>query len=284
MNIAFITGVSTGIGKDALHYFVSQGYKVIGTVRKDTDKQSIVNTYGDKVEILTFDVRDTDGMNRNMDSVRNLLNEHGLKVLINNAGMAVPGPLQYIPEDDFEAQLDVNIKSVRRITNVLLPYLGVDKKYRPGIIINISSVSGLFSSPFNAAYSISKYGLEAMSDGYRRELAPMGIKVAIIEPGPIKTEIWGKQLGSLDKYISTEYGEILSKADKIIANAEKSALPVSAVTNTIDKIMTSSSPKTRYLVHPKPLIFKLFTQWFTDKMQDKMVQKTFARKDKHRPF
>lgn len=283
MKIAFVTGVSTGIGLDAIKRLHSSGYGIIGTVRNEIDKKRILGILP-SANILVFDVTDIKGMEREFQHVKTLLEKHGLALLINNAGMAVPGPLQYIPEDQFDLQLDVNVKAVRRITNLLLPYLGVDTRFEPGQIINISSVSGIFTAPFNAAYSVSKYALEALSDGYRRELSNVGIKVSIIEPGPIKTEIWKKNLGQLDPYLETEYGNVLKSADKIIENAEKSALPVSAVTNVIMKIVTSNKPKERYLVHAKPLLFKLFSRWFPTSLQDKLVAKTFKKGDKHRPI
>jgi hypothetical protein len=283
MDIAFITGVSSGIGLEAVKMLTSHGYHVVGTVRNMADKENIEKNVPN-TRILVFDVTDTEAMIREVSKVTSLLQTHGLKLLINNAGMAVPGPLQYIPEDKFDQQIDVNVKSVRRITNLLLPYLGTDKRYKAGRIINISSISGIFTSPFNAAYSVSKYALEALSDGYRRELAAMGIKVSIIQPGPIRTEIWKKNLGQLEPYINTEYGAILKNADRIIQNTEKSALPVSAVTDVIHKILNTNSPKHRYLVHAKPFIFKIFVHWLSSSIQDKLILKSLNKGDKNRPI
>jgi NAD(P)-dependent dehydrogenase (short-subunit alcohol dehydrogenase family) len=284
MKIAFITGSSSGIGYEALRFLHGQDFHVIGTVRTHDDKKKLLDFFPTRCSILTFDVRDINEMTIQINSVINLLEVHGLTLLINNAGIAVAGPMQYIEEDQFEMQLDVNIKSVRRITNKLLPYLGVNQKYKAGKIINISSVSGLFTSPYNGAYSVSKYGLEAMSDAYRRELAQFGIKLSIIEPGPIKTEIWSKAKGTLDQFKDTEYSSVVSVADKMIANAEKSALPVTEISKVIKKILDSDNPKTRYLVQAKPLIFKLFAHWFSDKLQDKLVAKTLGNGENHRPI
>lgn len=283
MKNIFITGVSTGIGYDALRSLVSLGYFVIGTVRKPEDADKLKKEFGDKCIILVFDVRDVDKCNTEINKIIPKMEKEGLYCLINNAGIAIPGPLQHITEEEFEQQMDVNVKSVRRITNMLLPYLGTDKKYEPGKIINISSVSGLFNSPYNGSYCISKHALESMTDVYRRELAMFGIRVSAIQPGPIKTEIWKKSKGTLDRFKDTVYGELLSSADKMIENAEKSAFDVKVVTDIIINILQSEQPKTRYLIHRKKFLFRMLAFYLPDKLVDKMIAKTLAKKDNYRP-
>ncbi|MBK9734590.1 MAG: SDR family NAD(P)-dependent oxidoreductase [Saprospiraceae bacterium] len=285
MEYIFITGVSTGIGFETFKTLINYGYHVIGTVRKESDKIRLESEFGKACTVLLFDVRDQMSMTNEIKSILPLLEKNGLKCLINNAGIAVPGPLQFLSEEDLEMVLDVNVKSVRRITNQLLPYLGTKKElqHKPGKIINISSVSGLFNSPYNGAYCISKHALESMTDVYRRELSNFGIQVIAIEPGPIKTEIWRKNLGSMDKYDQEEYKEILSSANKMIENAEKSALEVSVISSIILKIITSSNPKSRYIVHRNKFMFKLLAFWLPDKWADKMVTRALAKKDNYRP-
>lgn len=283
MKYIFITGVSSGIGQDALETLITEGYHVIGTVRMQEDADRIHRLYPNKCTILVFDVRNIAAMTSEIGKIKPMLEVSGLSCLINNAGVAVPGPLQYLSEDDFEAQIDINVKSVRRITNSLLPYLGMNNSYPKGKIINISSISGLFNSPYNGAYCISKHALESMNDVYRRELAPFGIKVVAIEPGPIKTKIWGKNLGSMDKFMDTEYGEILGSANKLIENAEKSALDVNVISKLILRIVRTTSPKTRYIVHRKTWLFKILAYYLPDKLADKLVAKTMANKEQYRP-
>lgn len=286
MKYIFITGVSTGIGYEAMKILINHGCHVIGTVRYEEDAIRLKTTFGENCTILLFDVRDQNKMDMEMKLIKPLLHKHGLSCLINNAGMAVPGPLQYLSEEDFEMQLDVNVKSVRRITNALLPYLGTDKNnfVKPGKIINISSISGLFNAPFNGAYCISKHALESMTDIYRRELAMFGIQVIAIEPGPIKTEIWRKNLGSLDKFQHTEYGEILLSANKMIENAERSALDVEVISKLILEIYQSPKPKTRYLVHRKKFMFRILSSWLPDRWADRLVAKAIANKENYRPL
>ena len=278
-----ITGVSSGIGLDALRLLHSKGYHIFGSIRKGEDAKKLSETYPDRFTPLLFDVQDHDAVVK----ASKVVFEHctSLHALINNAGIAVPGPMEYLSEDDFERQLDVNLKAVRRITNLFLPLLGAKPSYKkiPGRIINISSVSGLLNSPFNGAYSISKHALESMTDVYRRELHRYGIKVIAIEPGPIKTAIWQKNLNVMDKYADTDYYDILQKANKMIENSEKSALPVSKISNLILKCLTKKHPKSRYIVHRNRMVFKLLAYYLPDKLVDWLIFRSMANGEKHRP-
>jgi len=279
-----ITGVSSGIGRDALRLLHSKGYHIFGSVRKTADAQKLTQEYPERFTPLIFDVQDHDAV---VKASKIVLDTCGaLHGLINNAGVAVPGPLQYMSEEDFERQLDINVKAVRRITNVFLPLLGATPNFKssPGRIINISSVAGLFNSPFNGAYSISKHALESMTDIYRRELRRYGIKVVAIEPGPIKTDIWQKNLNSMEKYADTDYFDVLQKADVMIENAEKSALPVERISNLILKCLEKKNPKTRYIVHRNRLAFKLLAYYLPDKLVDWVVHRTLMSENKHRPI
>ena len=278
-----ITGVSSGIGRDALRLLHQKGYHIFGSVRKETDAKLLIEAYPQGFTPLIFDVQDQDAVSQAAKVVCDTCDR--IDALINNAGIAVPGPLQFVNEADFEKQMDVNLKSVRRITNTFLPLLGAttDFKGAPGRIINISSVSGLFSSPFNGPYSISKHALESMTDVYRRELRRYGIKVMAIEPGPIKTKIWGKNLNSMAQFADTDYYDILQKADMIIENTEKNALPVARTSNVILKCITKKHPKTRYIVQKNTLVFKIVANYLPDKLVDWFIQRSFSLGNRHRP-
>ncbi len=279
-----ITGVSSGIGRDSLRLLHNKGYYVFGSVRNITDAKKLTHEYPERFIPLIFDVQDQDAVTKASKIVFDTCDS--LHALINNAGIAVPGPLQCMSEEDFVRQLDINLLAVRRITNLFLPLLGATPNFdgTPGKIINISSISGLFNSPFNGAYSISKHALESMTDVYRRELRRYGIKVIAIEPGPIKTDIWQKNLNSMEKYASTDYYDVLKKADTMIENAEKSALPVSLISTLILKCVTKKNPKTRYIVHRKKFMFKILAYYLPDKLVDWFIHKTLTSGNKHRPI
>ena len=279
-----ITGVSSGIGRASLDLLHEKGYHIFGSVRNQADADKLSKIYPDRFTPLLFDVQNHDEVVR----ASKVVFEHceTLAGLINNAGIAIPGPLEHLSEQQFEKQLDVNVKSIRRITNLFLPLLGakLNASKPPGRIINISSVSGLFNSPYNGAYSISKHALESMTDVYRRELRRYGIKVIAIEPGPIKTEIWKKNLNKMDEFKDSDYYEVLQKADKIIENAERNALPVENVSRLVANCLTVSRPKTRYIVHKNKFAFKLMAYYLSDKITDWLVHKTLTSSNRHRPF
>ena len=278
-----ITGVSSGIGRDALRLLHQKGYHIYGSVRKEADAKSLTEAYPQRFTPLIFDVQDQNAVNQEAKVVFETCDR--IDALINNAGIAVPGPLEFVTESDFEKQMDVNLKSVRRITNTFLPLLGTapDFKGTPGRIINISSISGLFSSPFNGVYSISKHALESMTDVYRRELRRYGIKVMAVEPGPIKTKIWGKNLDSMTQFAETDYYYILQKADKMIENTEKNALPVTRTSNVILKCITKKRPKTRYIVHKNAFVFKIVANYLPDKLVDWFIHRSLSKGNRHRP-
>lgn len=286
MPYAVITGISSGIGLDATRMLIENGFHVFGTVRKVSDKQALLKQFPEHLDIIMMDVTEDEAIDSGMKYVQEQIGDSAINVLINNAGVAVPGPLMYMTDEEFFHQINVNVLAVRKLTNAFLPMLGFqeDFPHPPGKIINISSVSGLFNNPFNGAYSISKHALESMNDVYRRELLKFGIDVIAIEPGPIKTKIWNKNIGGLDKYKDSLYGDLLKNADRMIKQAEAGALPVEHISNLILKILKSNKPKTRYMVHRKPLLFKIFSKWLPDRMQDRLVWKTLNKKDgKYRP-
>jgi NAD(P)-dependent dehydrogenase (short-subunit alcohol dehydrogenase family) len=282
---ACITGVSTGIGYALLDALWNEGWHVIGSVRNINDAERITALYADNCTVMTFDVRDREGTLLTMSETFSKLNISRLDCLINNAGVAVPGPMQYLSDDDFEMQLDINLKAVRRITNFCLPFLGVGSNDpdNAGRIINISSVSGLFNSPYNGAYCISKHALESLNEVYRRELDQFGIKVVTICPGPVKTEIWKKNIHSMDKYADTEYGAIVQHADRLIQNAEAGAMDVSEVVRVVLEAISARNPNTRYILHRKKLMFRILATLVPDKWADIMVKKALASGEKYRP-
>ncbi len=281
----FITGISSGIGYDATRMLLENGYQVIGTVRKAEDRDRLLQQFASDLYVLLMDVTDDEKIKALPEEVSRILNGRPLTGLVNNAGLAIPGPMRYLADEDFAYQMEVNVMAVRKVTNALLPFLGMDSAFsnHAGKIINISSISGLFNSPFNGAYCISKHALESMNEVYRRELLPFGIEVISIQPGPIKTTIWKKNLGIMGKYKDTEYGHMVGKADRMIENSEKNALPVEVISALILKILQTRKPKTQYLVHKNSFMFKLITRFVPDRWVDRMIWKKLEGGDSYRP-
>jgi len=190
----FITGVSTGLGYASAKYLIQNGIAVFGSIRNKQDGERLRNDFGDLFIPLLFDVTDRSARKDQIETIAKQLQGAPLTALVNNAGIAVPGPMALISEEELQHQMDVNFFAVASIIKECLPLLGAYKGFMgtPGKVINISSVAGLFNSPFNGAYCISKHALESLSDVYRRELMMYGVDVILIEPGPIKSAIWEK--------------------------------------------------------------------------------------------
>jgi NAD(P)-dependent dehydrogenase (short-subunit alcohol dehydrogenase family) len=281
----FITGVSSGIGLDASKLLLSNGFKVYGTVRNVEDKSRINAELGDDFKALICDITDDEALVKCIDDLKSNLNGELIYCLINNAGIATPGPLNMIDDDSFFHQMNVNLIATRKVTNHILPIMDHgDKELDPRIIF-ISSISGIFAAPFNGPYCISKHALECMIDIYRRELKYMNIKVVGIQPGPIKTEIWRKNVGAFDKFKGGHFDMIIAKADKIIQNTEKTALNVNTVSRCILNIALSSNPKSRYMIRKNKTLFKIMSYYMPSKWLDILIWKNLGNKNpkKYRP-
>jgi NAD(P)-dependent dehydrogenase (short-subunit alcohol dehydrogenase family) len=193
---------------------------------------------------LVFDVTDPVGIERAAAEVEEL------DALVDNAGIAVAGPLELLPPDELTRQLDVNVVGQLRVTQAFLPAL----RRSQGRIVLMGSIAGRSSLPFLGAYAMSKFALEAMADALRVELAPWGIGVAIVEPGTIDTPIWSKpqrRVEELPPAAAELYGERTRRFRKLAAQRSSSrAAPVEIVADAVEHALTAPKPKTRYLVGP----------------------------------
>lgn len=279
MKSILITGVSTGIGWSTAKLFLAKGYLVFGSVRKQADADRLQQEFGKDFHPLIFDVQDLKGIQEAYLEVKTTLRDNPLDCLVNNAGVSVNGPMAYIALEEFSSQLDINVLGLVRVTQTFLPLLGFDNNLPKGRIINISSGAGRVTRPFMAPYAASKHAVEAVSDGLRRELLDFGIRVTIVEPGPIKSEIWNKAKAEsavqINKYKGTPYEKIYEKMDKAVQGMEGAALDAGIVANLIYDIVEGRKNKTRYLVAPKKWMFWLAIHIFPDKFLDKMFQKQF---------
>lgn len=277
MKSIVITGVSTGIGFATAEYFVNRNYRVFGSVRTTSDAHRLSETLGTHFHPLVFDVTDIPGIQQAADIVSDQIKGNTLTALINNAGIAVSGPLQYVPLDQLELQMRVNVTGLVAVTQAFLPMLGgiKEKIKQPGRVVNLSSVSGIVTSPFMGPYCASKHAVEALSDAMRREFSLYGIKVITIQPGPIQTEIWRKAKEDNTPYPESIYDGYLAGRDKIINKRSDNALPVEKVAQLIWKSVHLPNPKTRYLITAKSLPIRLASM-LPDKWVDKLMMKMMS--------
>lgn len=261
-----ITGASTGIGEACVKRLAAAGFHVFAGVRKAEDGAALQQATGDRVTHLLLDVTNTDQIAAAQATVATMVGENGLAGLINNAGIAVGGPLEFMPLDEFHHQMAVNVYGALAVTQAFLPLL----RQATGRIVNMSSISGLAASPFLGPYAASKFALEALSDALRLELRPWGIQVVLVEPGNIATPIWQKGLAFADQLeaklppeAQAYYGPIFPFMRTMLTRSR--GTPADAVAQVVEQALTAAQPNARYLVgndaRLRTLIERLPTRW-----------------------
>jgi NAD(P)-dependent dehydrogenase (short-subunit alcohol dehydrogenase family) len=276
MRAVVVTGASTGIGWGTTKILCENGFRVFGSVRGEADAERLANEFGDRFSPLMFDVTDTDAVEQAARKVEDALAGATLAGLVNNAGVAVGGPLAHLPIDQLRAQIEVNLIAVVAVTQTFLPLLGMDRKRTgaPGRIVNISSVAGKFGAPFVGAYVASKHGLEGLSESLRRELMLYGIDVIIVGPGAVVTPIWDKAADAdLAPYEKTDYAGALRAARDYMTELGKSGYPPETVGRVVLTALTARKPKYRYApVHGRFLNW-ILPQFIPRRMADRIYAK-----------
>jgi hypothetical protein len=276
MKHVVVTGVSTGIGRACAEKLAIDGFKVWGSVRSRADAEGLQQQLGDAFSSLVFDVTDQAAVQDAAKEMANEIGPDGLAGLVNNAGVAVAGPLKDLDLQELRDQFEINVVAALGVTQAFLPMLGahLPKTQSPGRIVNISSVAGKRAMPFLGPYAMSKHALEAQSDSLRRELMLYGIDVIVVEPGAIKTPIWSKA-AELDtsKYAGSDYKDILEGFQKAAVERGADGLPPSAIANVVCMALTAPSPKTRYVVLKKKFMNWTLQQFLPDRVIDRAAAK-----------
>ena len=246
-----VTGTSSGIGRGLCQALIKRGYKVFGTVRNRKDATELKKEFGENLDALLVDVTDEKQVIKAKERVQNYLSGKPLKALINNAGIATLGPVEFLPTSDFKKQIDTKILGTFLCTKIFLPLLGTDNNLigNPGRIVNISSIlGGKIGSPFMSGYCASKHAVEAFSESLRRELKPYGIKVIIVAPGSVSTPIWKevKKQKDQNKYNKTKYGISFKKILNSLESFDQNSLSMKQLTSIIIKSIEIKNPKIRY--------------------------------------
>ncbi len=278
-NTAVVTGVSSGIGRAIAQSLIANDWHVFGSVRKEKDASSAQDALGENFTPLLFDVTDNDAIKNAAGNVAKLLEGRTLNGLVNNAGIAVAGPLRYLQMEELEHQMNVNLFGALRVTQAFLPMLGADKNYSgtPGRIVNMSSVAGKIASPIMGPYSMSKHALEAFTDSLRRELLMHGIDVVAVGPGPIKTPIWDKADDiDAEQYKGTEYYSVLIGMREKYKEMGDVGLPPEAVGELVKDILIGREKKTRYAILRSKFLMWTLPRLLPKRMIDKTIVERFG--------
>jgi NAD(P)-dependent dehydrogenase (short-subunit alcohol dehydrogenase family) len=246
-----ITGASSGIGEASALRLEKLGFDVFAGVRKEADGERLRSESAGNVEPLSIDVTDQDSIRAAATQVTAAVGEQGLAGLVNNAGVAISGPLEFIPIEELRRQLEINLVGQVAVTQAFLALL---RKGR-GRVVNVSSIGGRIALPFAGPYAASKFGIEAVSDSLRRELRPWDIEVSVIEPGSVATKIWEKGTATareMSDKLPPEgwelYGGAIAQMQKLAAETAARGIPPDEVAEKVAHALTASKPKTRYLI------------------------------------
>jgi len=242
-----ITGASTGIGEACALRLDALGFRVFAGVRKQNDGDALRKKSSDRLTPVLLDVTSEQSIAAAVQQV----GSGPLAGLINNAGVVVAGPVELVPLAEWRRQFEINFIGVVAVTQAFLPMLRAGR----GRIVNMGSVAGRSALPFSGPYSSSKFALEGLTDSLRMEMKQWGVEVSIVEPGAIRTPIWGKSLSGANETLSGTrpelldlYRPMLAKITTGAALAEKGASPVEDVVKAVEHAMMAAKPKTRYVV------------------------------------
>jgi NAD(P)-dependent dehydrogenase (short-subunit alcohol dehydrogenase family) len=253
MRSVVVTGASTGIGASLVGALVASRFHVWATVRREQDADDLRSRHGNAVSPLLVDLTDEASVRVAGEQVRTAGPLFGL---VNNAGVALPAPLEHVPLDAFRRQLEVNLVGQLAVTQAMLPALREGRaRGQEARIVMVGSIGGRIAGPMLGAYHTSKFGLLGLTDSLRAELAPWGMRVILVEPGAVATPIWQRGRSVADETLAKLPDEGRKRYDKAIGraiaeaeSAERRGLPPAQAAKVIVRALTASNPRPRYLV------------------------------------
>lgn len=242
-----ITGASRGIGRATALRMDARGWDVLAGVRSEEAGEALRANATERLKTVVLDITDADSVAAAAETV----GDRQLDALVNNAGVALGGLVESQPVDEVRRQLDVNVVGQVALTQALLPAV----RRAQGRIVFTGSVSGRVATPFTAAYCASKAAIASYAEALRLELREWGIKVILIEPGAIATDMWGKAQDEKDAAVAAMtdehrdlYRRMLAGLDRLLPRMVKAAEPVDNVADAMERALTDVKPKTSYVV------------------------------------
>ena len=246
-----VTGASTGIGRATALRLDREGWRVFAGVRKPADGEALEKAASSRLTPVELDVTDEAQIARAFEQVADSAGSVGLAAVVNNAGVGMGGPVEYLPLARWRTQFEINVFGQVAVTKAAMPLLRIAK----GRIVFIGSNSGRVATPLMAPYSASKFAVEGLADALRMELHGTGLEVVVIEPGAVKTDIWDKgraQVEELEQELPAEafdrYRELIDAIRKGIDMQDKNGVDPEKVADAVMTALTASRPRARYQV------------------------------------
>jgi NAD(P)-dependent dehydrogenase (short-subunit alcohol dehydrogenase family) len=274
-----VTGASTGIGYACVETLADAGFIVFAGVRNERDAQRVSALHGNVRPVL-LDVTMREHIAAAADAIR--ISGATLQGIVNNAGVAVAGPLEYLPLDELRRQFEINLFGALAVTQAMLPLLRAGGN---GRIVFMSSVSGQIAPPFIGPYAASKFALEATADALRMELLPFGIHVIVVQPGNVRTPIWSKGRDAKEETISrmprealAHYGELYDAMVRVTEHEERTGIDPSLVAGAVLRALMSVKPKARYPVGNPPAWQRRLASLLPERVRDRLILRNVTRR------
>ena len=271
--LVVVTGASTGIGAATARELARRGFHVLAGVRRDQDADAI---RGPGIEPLIVDITNPDHIQALATRVRGDAQGRAVRALVNNAGIGVNVPFETFAIDEWRRLFEVNLFGHVAVTQALLPALIRAK----GRVVNISSVGGKVAMATYGPYAATKFALEAVSDALRREMAPFGVGVVVVEPGAVRTEMPGRAIATARELASAmtpeqsrRYGPLVHAVTAQTAShtTSGSGLPADAVAKVIAEAVTARKPRTRYAVGRDAALITRLARFLPDRTLDRVI-------------
>ncbi|MDX2162989.1 MAG: SDR family oxidoreductase [bacterium] len=269
-----VTGAAKGIGRATAVYLAERGMTVFAGVRTAKDGDAL-RAQSPRMHPLILDIANPEHIAAAAETIRTQVGERGLDGLVNNAGIAVAAPLEFVPLDDFRWQIEINLTAQLALTQALLPCLRAARASR---IINVTSVGGRIAGRMMGPYHASKFAFEALTDTLRQELRPWGIHAIAIEPGAIATPMWesgtqtaGALIAKMPPQAMTLYGQIIDRMRESAPGNMVTGAPPEKVAAVIYKALTHPRPRTRYTVGTDALIGDRVLRLLPDRLRDSIM-------------
>jgi len=284
-----ITGSSTGIGQACALALHNRGFRVFAGVRQEADGRRLVEAASPRLTPVMLDVTDSHAIAQAAATIGEATAGAGLAGLVNNAGITVAFPLEFLPVEELRRQFEVNVIGQLAVTQAMLPLLRIAR----GRIVNVGSISGRLAAPYVGAYAASKHALEALTDSLRIELRHFGIRVSLVQPADVNTPIWEKSRAAADllrdqtialhadrvpQAVRDLYAADIKAMRAAVERMATRAIPVDRIVRAVSHALCARRPRTRYPVGVKAWAASHVLRYFPDRLRDWIICRNLGMK------